>query len=183
MAAFLFCRRACLDLIEGDDSSWEGSPIIRLAAMGQMMAFEHRGFWQPMDTLARQDDAGRALGIRQGAMEDLALTNATTASFWRGKRVLLTGHTGFKGSWLTLWLHRLGAKVTGISLPPATTPNLYTEADIGALCQSHFCDIRDAVGARRACAARRGPRSFSIWPRSRWCARAIGSRWRHLKPM
>jgi glucose-1-phosphate cytidylyltransferase len=40
-----------LDLIEGDDSSWEGSPIIRLAAMGQMMAFEHRGFWQPMDTL------------------------------------------------------------------------------------------------------------------------------------
>lgn len=40
-----------LDLIEGDDSSWEGSPITRLAAMNQMMAFEHRGFWQPMDTL------------------------------------------------------------------------------------------------------------------------------------
>jgi len=40
-----------LDLIEGDDSSWEGSPIIRLAAMGQMMAFEHRGFWHAMDTL------------------------------------------------------------------------------------------------------------------------------------
>jgi glucose-1-phosphate cytidylyltransferase len=40
-----------LDLIEGDDSSWESSPIIRLAAMGQMMAFEHRGFWQAMDTL------------------------------------------------------------------------------------------------------------------------------------
>ncbi len=40
-----------LDLIEGDDSSWEASPIIRLASMGQMMAFEHRGFWQPMDTL------------------------------------------------------------------------------------------------------------------------------------
>ena len=40
-----------LDLIDGDDSSWEGSPIVRLAAMGQMMAFEHRGFWLPMDTL------------------------------------------------------------------------------------------------------------------------------------
>ena len=78
-------------------------------------------------------------------MENLALTNATTAAFWRDKRVLLTGHTGFKGSWLTLWLHRLGAKVTGISLPPATTPNLYSEADIGALCRSHFCDIRDAL--------------------------------------
>jgi CDP-glucose 4,6-dehydratase len=84
------------------------------------------------------------MGIRQGAMENLALTNATTAAFWRDKRVLLTGHTGFKGSWLTLWLHRLGAKVTGISLPPATAPNLYSEADIGALCRSHFCDIRDA---------------------------------------
>ena len=77
-------------------------------------------------------------------MEELALTHATAASFWRDKRVLLTGHTGFKGSWLTLWLHRLGAKVTGISLPPATAPNLYSDADIGALCRSHFCDIRGA---------------------------------------
>jgi glucose-1-phosphate cytidylyltransferase len=41
----------CLEFIEGDDSSWEGAPLTRLAAMGQMMAFEHRGFWQPMDTL------------------------------------------------------------------------------------------------------------------------------------
>ena len=78
-------------------------------------------------------------------MENLALTDATRTSFWRDKRVLLTGHTGFKGSWLTLWLHRLGAKVTGISLPPATAPNLYCEADIGAHCSSHFCDIRDAA--------------------------------------
>ena len=48
---FFVLSPRCLDLLEGDDSSWEGSPIIRLAAMGQMMAFEHRGFWQPMDTL------------------------------------------------------------------------------------------------------------------------------------
>lgn len=66
-------------------------------------------------------------------------------AFWRGKRVLLTGHTGFKGSWLALWLHRLGAKVTGVSLPPATTPNLFTLAEINKLCQSQFCDIRDAA--------------------------------------
>lgn len=65
--------------------------------------------------------------------------------FWRGKRVLLTGHTGFKGSWMALWLHRLGAEVTGISLPPATTPNLFTLAEVDKLCQSHFCDIRDAA--------------------------------------
>jgi CDP-glucose 4,6-dehydratase len=76
-------------------------------------------------------------------MENLALTRATSASFWRGKRVLLTGYTGFKGSWLTLWLHRLGAKVTGISLPPMMTPNLYTEAKVDAVCRCHFCDIRD----------------------------------------
>ena len=76
-------------------------------------------------------------------MENLALIGVPNAAFWRGKRVLLTGHTGFKGSWLTLWLHRLGADVTGISLPPMTTPNLYAEADVDAACRSHFCDIRD----------------------------------------
>ena len=65
--------------------------------------------------------------------------------FWRGKRVLLTGHTGFKGAWMALWLHRLGAQVTGISLPPATTPNLFSLASIQAITDSHFCDIRDAI--------------------------------------
>ena len=77
-------------------------------------------------------------------MESLAVTRAVDASFWRGRRVLLTGHTGFKGSWLTLWLGRLGAAVTGVSLPPATTPNLFSEADVSSLCESRFCDIRDA---------------------------------------
>lgn len=65
--------------------------------------------------------------------------------FWSGKRVLLTGHTGFKGSWLALWLHRLGAQVTGISLPPATAPNLFDLASIETITDSHFCDIRDAA--------------------------------------
>jgi CDP-glucose 4,6-dehydratase len=68
----------------------------------------------------------------------------TAGGFWQGKRVLLTGHTGFKGAWLALWLHRLGAEVTGVSLPPITTPNLYTLARVDTLCDSHFCDIRDA---------------------------------------
>ncbi len=48
---FFVLSPKCLDLIEGDDSSWEITPLTRLAAMGQMMAFEHHGFWQPMDTL------------------------------------------------------------------------------------------------------------------------------------
>jgi CDP-glucose 4,6-dehydratase len=76
----------------------------------------------------------------------MAVTAAPQADFWRGKSVLVTGHSGFKGSWLTLALHRRGAKVTGISLPPLTTPNLFGEARIAELCRSHFLDIRDAAG-------------------------------------
>ena len=76
----------------------------------------------------------------------MAVTAAPQMDFWRGKRVLVTGHSGFKGSWLTLALYRRGAKVTGISLPPLTTPNLFTEARIADLCRSHFFDIRDAAG-------------------------------------
>jgi len=66
------------------------------------------------------------------------------SNFWYNKRVLLTGHTGFKGSWLALWLHRLGAQVTGISLPPVTSPSLFDLAKIYELSDSHFCDIRDS---------------------------------------
>ncbi|OUR60344.1 CDP-glucose 4,6-dehydratase [Colwellia sp. 39_35_sub15_T18] len=65
--------------------------------------------------------------------------------FFRGRRVLITGHTGFKGSWLTLWLHRLGAKITGVSLDPITKPNLFTLAGIEAMCEHYVCDIRDPV--------------------------------------
>ena len=64
--------------------------------------------------------------------------------FWRGKRVLVTGHTGFKGGWFVLWLQHLGAHVTGISLSPNTTPNLFNLAKVQDLCVSHLCDIRDA---------------------------------------
>ena len=69
-----------------------------------------------------------------------------SAEFWSGKRILLTGHTGFKGSWMALWLHRLGAKVTGVSLPPTSNPNLFNLAQIQDLTDSHFLDIRDAYG-------------------------------------
>ena len=64
--------------------------------------------------------------------------------FFEGKRVLLTGHSGFKGSWLTLWLQRLGAEVIGVSLPPQSTPNLFSLAGIDEICESHFCDIRNS---------------------------------------
>lgn len=65
-------------------------------------------------------------------------------AFWRGKRVLVTGHTGFKGGWLVLWLRQLGAMVCGIALPPPTNPNLFELARVAEGIESHFCDIRDS---------------------------------------
>ena len=62
-----------------------------------------------------------------------------TPDFWRGKRVFLTGHTGFKGSWMALWLQRLGAEVTGYALPPPTQPSLFEEAEVG---EGHGFDHR-----------------------------------------
>lgn len=65
------------------------------------------------------------------------------ANFWEGKRVLLTGHTGFKGGWLSLWLQSLGANVTGYALHPPTQPSLYEVARVGDGMCSHIADIRD----------------------------------------
>ncbi|MGD9773981.1 CDP-glucose 4,6-dehydratase [Diaphorobacter sp.] len=64
-------------------------------------------------------------------------------AFWTGRRVLLTGHTGFKGGWLSLWLHMLGAKVQGYALPPATTPSLWLAARLDELTPGALADIRD----------------------------------------
>lgn len=66
-------------------------------------------------------------------------------NFWRGKRVLITGHTGFKGSWLSIWLCRLGAQVTGVALEPNTNPNLFELANVAKNIDSYFCDIRDPL--------------------------------------
>jgi CDP-glucose 4,6-dehydratase len=70
-------------------------------------------------------------------------------SFWCGKKVLLTGHTGFKGAWLALWLNELGAKVAGISLAPNSNPNLYSLANIAKITNSHFENICDAAAVKR----------------------------------
>jgi CDP-glucose 4,6-dehydratase len=63
-------------------------------------------------------------------------------AFWSGKRVFLTGHTGFKGSWLTVWLQHLGACVRGYSLPPDTTPSMFESLGLEAFCQHRVGDIR-----------------------------------------
>jgi len=78
-----------------------------------------------------------------------------TAEFWRGKKVFLTGHTGFKGSWLCLWLSSLGAEITGYALEPPTTPSLFEQASVDELITSIIADVRDLdrLGAEMAKAA------------------------------
>lgn len=87
----------------------------------------------------------------QGALESMALS----ADFWRGKRVFMTGHTGFKGGWLALWLNSLGAKVFGFALPPATEPSLFDIARIGRAISHEVGDIRDLRQVRAAVSASR----------------------------
>jgi len=71
------------------------------------------------------------------------------ADFWRGRSVLITGHTGFKGAWLSFWLTRLGARVTGYALPPESAPNLYTLLDAKNDCISEIADVRDRASIER----------------------------------
>ena len=71
-------------------------------------------------------------------------------NFWNSRRVFLTGHTGFKGSWLSLWLEALGAEVTGYALAPPTTPNLFEQAQVAPSVHSIVADIRDFDSMKKA---------------------------------
>ena len=87
-------------------------------------------------------------------MEDMVTLEPASEEFWRGRRVFLTGHTGFKGSWLSLWLTRLGAQVTGFSLAPET-PGLFEQARVAELVTHVEGDIRDMASVEAAMSAAR----------------------------
>lgn len=77
--------------------------------------------------------------LRQGALESLGVSPA----FWQGKTVLVTGHTGFKGGWLCLWLQNMGANVIGYALQPPTTPSIFEVANVAQGMVSIIGDVRD----------------------------------------
>lgn len=78
------------------------------------------------------------MGLRNGTLEELVM-----ADFWKGRRVLVTGHTGFKGAWLSFYLAQMGSEVSGIALAPATQPNLHDILDIPARGNFIHADIND----------------------------------------
>lgn len=82
-------------------------------------------------------------------MENLEINNIMLNKNYQGKKVLVTGHTGFKGSWLTAWLLKLGAKVCGLSDQIPTNPSMFVELGLDQKIENHFCDIRDFEGVSK----------------------------------
>jgi CDP-glucose 4,6-dehydratase len=86
-------------------------------------------------------------------VETLARRALPQASFWTGKRVFLTGHTGFKGGWLSLWLHKLGARTRGYALTPDTLPNFFSVCRVTEKIEHQRGDVRDSAALGAAMAA------------------------------
>jgi len=82
------------------------------------------------------------VGIGKSTLEGVA---GLRDDFWKNKSVLITGHTGFKGAWLSLWLNSLGANVSGYATEPPTNPSLFELASVGICTQSTIADIRDSA--------------------------------------
>jgi CDP-glucose 4,6-dehydratase len=74
----------------------------------------------------------------------------TGRNYYKGRRIFVTGHTGFKGAWLCLWLQKLGAKITGYALKPNTIPSLFEQCRVNSGMDSILGDIRDAAGLMKA---------------------------------
>src|SRR5688572_922224 len=113
------------------------TPAARTGERGTTCRISTRGLLVGDGYLARQESSGGAVGFQRCAVEDLEMN----AQFWTGKRVLITGHTGFKGSWISLWLQKLGAVVAGFALP-APAESLFRLAGVDQEMESAYGDIR-----------------------------------------
>ena len=113
------------------------------------------------------------MGLGAGSLEGVGLMH----EFWACRRVLLTGHTGFKGSWLALWLSELGARVTGVGLEPDTTPNLFGQLELARrLERHHIADIREPEALAQIVQDCQPQVVFHL-AASRWCGAATATRW------
>lgn len=91
------------------------------------------------------------MGEPEGAVAGLVMPHAgVDPTFWAGKRVFLTGHTGFKGSWMALWLQQMGAQLTGFALSPPTEPALFDVARAGEGMTSIISDVRNFAALEQA---------------------------------
>ena len=153
---------------------WEQEPMRALARDGQLACYRHEGFWQAMDTLRDRNQLEELWRSGRAPWRDVGLARVSapadadagrrrrpsTPDFWRDRRVLLTGHTGFKGAWLALWLQSLGRARDGLLATACPRePSLY-RARAG----------RRGHGERRGRRARPGRR----WPAALAAARARG---------
>lgn len=115
---FMVFQPELFDLIEGDETVFEKGPLTKLVAQKQLVGYIHQGFWQCMDTLREKQKLEQLWASGQCAVEGVGEMKQFDLSFYQGKKVFVTGHTGFKGSWLCKVLANAGAIVTGYSLNP-----------------------------------------------------------------
>ena len=141
---FMMFQPEIFDYIDGDSTVFEQAPLNRLVADRQLRYYTHKGFWQCMDTL-RESRSWNSSGITERRRGNYGSDIVCLAlNFIKDKAVFVTGHTGFKGSWLCKLLVNAGQKVTGYSLSPPTNPSLFEIAGLANDFHSVIGDIRDA---------------------------------------
>ena len=92
----------------------------------QVMVYKHQGNWECMDHERDVENLEQVFGMKIKRFGK----NGTKSKFWENKKVFLTGHTGFKGSWMSLWLDQLNANVYGLFFKPSTSPSLFNILDL-----------------------------------------------------
>ena len=143
---FMVFKREAFDYF--DSGSLENIFTV-LVPKRQLSVYSHNGFWKCMDTYQEVEELNELWqGSKPWALWERQPAD-TLKDFFNGKRVLITGHTGFKGSWLTQMLLNWGTNVSGLALPPETNPNLFTLLGLEGV-PAYYADIRDLDNVRAA---------------------------------